>query len=69
MNQRKHTKHIMRKESTTVEEMFISGSSMKKAQKRRVFRFVCVCKEVDVFYRQVNQPDMFFEEYSKPVKN
>lgn len=58
----------MKKMSTTIEEVVVSGSSQKRAQKRLAIRYTCICNEEDVFYRQVDHPDMVMSEYTKPVK-
>jgi hypothetical protein len=63
-----HPLHMMKKESTTVEEVVVSGSSQKRAQKRLAIRFTCICNEEDIFYRQVDHPDMVMSEYTKPAK-
>lgn len=63
-----HPVHIMKIQSSTVEEVFVGGSSLKRTQKRVVIRYACICKEEDIFYRQVDHPAMTSEEYTKPAK-
>ncbi len=63
----KHTRHIMKKQSSTIER-FAVGMYSQKEETRKVTRFKCSCNAEEVFYRQVNSPDFTMEEYYKKVE-
>ncbi|MDE2590174.1 MAG: hypothetical protein KGL95_11000 [Patescibacteria group bacterium] len=58
----------MKKASTKVEEIFIKGFPLKRNQKRLITRFICECKEEDIYYRPADHAEMMMNEYTKPVK-
>lgn len=68
MKRADHTTHIMKKISTTVEEVVVKDFRLRPKQKRLVTKFVCVCSEEDVYYRPSDHPEMMMEEYTKPAK-
>lgn len=65
VNLKKHPVHLMKRVSSSIEDVYIHSYSMTKKQKRLVIRYVCSCKEEDVLYREIDKREYFVTQYTR----